>query len=142
VRARYLIRDMANGDVTAWNRAELKLSQSDIKPQNRQDLSDAMATLLDPRQPRRLPEPDGRRYAITVHAAQDWGDEPPVVDTSYKFDSQSEATVEAFREMWRQYCLGAPRNYIGAYVISNDGRDTSDGDPSVEVLLTLPHTKL
>jgi hypothetical protein len=140
MRARYLIRDMANGDTEAWKRAEVKLSQSDVQAQNRQDLSDAMATLPDPRQPRQLPEPDGKRYAITVHAAQDWGDEPPVVDTSYKFGSQAEATVEAFREMWRQYCLGAPRNYIGAYVISDDA--VNGEDPSIETLLVLPHTKL
>jgi hypothetical protein len=140
MRARYLIRDMANGDITAWERAEVKLSQSDIQAKNRQDLNDAMSTLLDPRRPdsvERTPV-DHRRYAITVHAAQDWGDEPPVIDTDYVYESQTDAVIEAFREMWRQYCLGSPRNHIGAYVTSDDADQTDSGDPSVEMLLALP----
>jgi len=137
MRARYLIRDMANGDITAWQRAESKLSQTDINPKNRADLSDAMSTLLDPRRVDlvdRAPV-DHRRYAVTVHASEDWGDEPPVVDTGYKFECRTDADIEAFREMWRQYCLGSPRNHIGAYVTSNDAKDD---DPSVDVLLVLP----
>lgn len=136
MRARYLIRDMANGDTDAWKRAEVKLSQSDIQAANRQDLTDAMSTLPDPRRPVEQAPPDHRRYSLTVHASEDWGDEPPVVDTDYKYNSQSEATIEAFREMWRQYCLGAPRNWIGAYVTSNDA--IGNNDPSIEVLVTLP----
>lgn len=138
MRARYLIRDMANGDVGAWERAEVKLSQSDIQPKNRQDLNDAMSTLLDPRRADTIDRTpvDHRRYAITVHAAQDWGDEPPVVDTGYIYECRTDAIIEAFREMWRQYCLGSPRNEIGAYVISDDQTDNSD--PSVETLLVLP----
>lgn len=143
MRARYLIRDMANGDVAAWERAEAKLSQSDIQAKNRQDLSDAMSTLLDPRRPdsvERTPV-DHRRYAITVHASQDWGDEPAALDTDYTYECRTDAVIDAFREMWRQYCLGSPRNHIGAYVTSNDADRTDNGDPSVEILLALPGVK-
>jgi hypothetical protein len=49
VRARYLLRDMAAGDVDAWNRAELKLRHPDVHPENKRALSDAMAALADPR---------------------------------------------------------------------------------------------
>ncbi len=138
MRARYLIRDMANGSVDAWQRAELKLSQSDIRPANRKALDGAMATLPDPRRPDAIKrEPaDGRRYAITVHASEDWSDNPAIVDTEYIYENRTDATVEAYREMWRQYCLGSPANHIGAYVISDDATDTDD--PSVETLLTLP----
>jgi hypothetical protein len=139
MRARYLIRDMANGDIDAWKRAEAKLSQPDIQPVNRQDLLDAMATLYDPRRPElveRVPV-DHRRYAITVHATEDWGD-PPAVDTNYIYTCRTDAVIEAHREMWRQYCLGAPKSHIGAYVVSNDADSTESGDPSVEMLFALP----
>jgi hypothetical protein len=142
MRARYLIRDMANGDVAAWERAELKLSQSDVRPKNRQDLTDAISTLPDPRRPVSIErEPvDHRRYMLTVHASEDWGNEPPALETGYDFESRTDATIEAFREMWRQYCLGSPRNHIGALITSDDAERTESGDPSVEMLLALPST--
>lgn len=49
MRARYLVRDMAAGDVDAWNRAELKICHPGVHPENKRALSDAMATLPDPR---------------------------------------------------------------------------------------------
>jgi hypothetical protein len=143
MRARYLIRDMANGDAAAWTRADMKLSQSDIQASNRRDLTDAMATLPDPRRPEPIErEPvDHRRYAVEVYAAADWGD-GPALDTDFVFERRTDAVAEAFRQMWRQYCLSSPRDEIGAYVISDDAETTESGDPSVEILLTLPNTTL
>lgn len=127
MRARYLIRDMANGDPKAWARAEAKVSQSDVMPENRQVLLDAMATMPDPRV----------RFSVTVHTSADWSAEPPAHASGFTFETREAATVEAFREMWRQFCAGAPRSQVGAYVTSNDSF-RNGGVPSVEVLLTLP----
>lgn len=140
MRARYVIRDMANGEAKAWRQAEWKLRGDRTHPNNKRDLADAIATLPDPRnrQEPTVPDPKGRRFAIEVHASGDWGDHPPVRDTGYEFASVAEASAEAVREMWRQYCLGESRRDIGAYVISNDAETTDDGDPSVYELLTLP----
>lgn len=49
MRARTIIRQMEEGDPEAWNKAELKLSQSDVKGPNKEALRDAMRRLIDPR---------------------------------------------------------------------------------------------
>lgn len=137
MRARYVIRDMANGSAKAWRQAEWKLRQDNIHETPRKDLSDALATLPDPRE-RKTPAPDprGRRFAIEVHAGEDWGDNPAVRDTGYDFTSVEAAAAEATAEMWRQYCLGTPRHEIGAYVTSDD--TDANGEPTVHELISLP----
>jgi hypothetical protein len=49
MRVRSIIRDMEAGDPIAWERAELKLSQSDVRPENKAELRRAMQDLPDPR---------------------------------------------------------------------------------------------
>ena len=49
MRARTIILQMEQGDPEAWDKAELKLSQTDVKEPNKQALRDAMARLTDPR---------------------------------------------------------------------------------------------
>ena len=49
MRARTIIRQMEEGDPAAWDKAELKLSQSDVKEPNKEALLDAMRRLVDPR---------------------------------------------------------------------------------------------
>jgi hypothetical protein len=139
MRARYLIRDMANGDPAAWRAAEQKLQpgRRPIHEDNRRNLIDAMATLPDPRKKTTdKPDAKGRRFAVTVHAGEDWAIDPPVLATGFDYTSPTAAQNAAFQEMWRQFCLGTPRDEIGAYVTSNDA--TEDQPPSVEDQLTLP----
>lgn len=149
MRARYLIRDMANGDPAAWRAAEQKLrpGRRPIHEDNRRNLTDAMATLPDPRKKtNETPDAQGRRFAVTVHAGEDWSVvrykithkeiDPPVLATDFDYASLTAAQYAAFQEMWRQYCLGTPRDEIGAYVTSNDA--TENQPPSVEDQLTLP----
>jgi hypothetical protein len=137
MRARYIIRDIANGSGRAWRQAEWKLRQDNTHETPRRDLTDALATLPNPEKWKPgPPDAEGRRFAIEVHVGEDWGD-APVRDTAYDFANENEARAEAMREMWRQYCLGSTRKEIGAYVISDDAGE-NNGSPSVEVLLTLP----
>lgn len=51
MRVRSIIREMAEGDPEAWNRAELKLSQSNVHEANKDALRRALDELPDPRKP-------------------------------------------------------------------------------------------
>lgn len=51
MRVRSIIREMADGDPEAWNKAELKLSQADVHESNKDALRQALAELPDPRKP-------------------------------------------------------------------------------------------
>jgi hypothetical protein len=135
MRARYIIRDMANGSHRAWRQAEWKLRKGESHARVVKDLEDALASLPDPRKKHDRKPPDGHRYAVDVHIGEDWG-EGPIVETDYKFESRTDADHFALQEMWRQYCLGTPRDRIGAYVFSDDAEN--GGDPSVHELLALP----
>lgn len=76
------------------------------------------------------------RYAIDIHATEDWGDGPVNWDANgYDFEDYDEACQEATRLMRAQILAGANPEWVGAYVISDERNPASD-DPVVEELIT------
>lgn len=72
------------------------------------------------------------RFAIDLHTTEDWGG-GPTYSTEYIYEDYDEAVDDAHELMikWQGH---APEEWIGCYVVSDDGEDAS---PSVEDLVTL-----